>query len=104
MAIKFDGTEVKDGWKTVGNLKRTDELKEGSLGKTIGNIKRSNEIREGSSSGGKCLCNTKDGQNIREGSSSKSNGDSSHHRFRPQSLIGYSRKECFSSLVVFWKR
>ena len=62
MAIKFDGTEVKDGWKTVGNLKRTDELKEGSSsgGKTIGNIKRSNEIREGSSSGGKKLISLSD--------------------------------------------
>ena len=59
MSIKFDGTEVKDGWKTVGNLKRSDELREGgsSGGKTIGNVKRSDEVREGSSSGGKCLCN-----------------------------------------------
>ena len=41
MGIKFDGTEVKDGFKVIGNMKRTDELHEGSSsgGKTIGNIK-----------------------------------------------------------------
>ena len=50
MGIKFDGTEVKDGYKVIGNMKRTDELKEGSSsgGKTIGNIKRSNEVKAGS--------------------------------------------------------
>ena len=52
MSIKFDGTNVKRGSSTVANLKRSDEL------------------REGSSSGGKALCNIKDGRYIREGSSS----------------------------------
>jgi len=31
MGIKFDGTAVKDGYKVIGNMKRTDELKEGSI-------------------------------------------------------------------------
>ena len=72
MGIRFDGVIVKNGSKVVGNLKRANELKEGSSsgGKTLGNIKRRDEIKLGSSSGGKTLCNTKDGKNIREGSSS----------------------------------
>ena len=42
MGIKFDGVIVKNGSKVVGNLKRANELKEGSSsgGKTLGNIKR----------------------------------------------------------------
>jgi len=52
MSIKFDGTNVKRGSSTVANLKRSDEL------------------REGSTSGGKALCNIKDGRYIREGSTS----------------------------------
>jgi hypothetical protein len=52
MGIKFDGTNVKNGSRVVANMKR------------------SNELREGSSSGGKALCNIKDGKNIRLGSSS----------------------------------
>ena len=52
MGIKFDGTNVKNGSKVVANMKRADELKDGS------------------SSGGKTLCNVKDGKNIRDGSSS----------------------------------
>ncbi len=72
MSIKFDGTNVKRGSSTVANLKRSDELREGSssAGKALGNIKRGDEIREGSSSAGKALCNIKDGRYIREGSSS----------------------------------
>ena len=72
MGIKFDGTYVKNGSKVVANMKRTDELKDGtsSGGKTLGNIKRRDEIKDGSSSGGKTLCNVKDGKNIRDGSSS----------------------------------
>ena len=50
MSIKFDGTNVKRGSSTVANLKRSDELREGSSsgGKALGNIKRRDEIREGS--------------------------------------------------------
>ncbi len=72
MSIKFDGTNVKRGSSTVANLKRSDELREGSTsgGKALGNIKRRDEIREGSTSGGKALCNIKDGRYIREGSTS----------------------------------
>ena len=72
MGIKFDGTNVKNGSRVVANMKRSNELREGSSsgGKALGNIKRNNEIREGSSSGGKALCNIKDGKNIRLGSSS----------------------------------
>ena len=46
MGIKFDGTYVKNGSKVVANMKRTDELKDGtsSGGKTLGNIKRRDEI------------------------------------------------------------
>ena len=68
MGIKFDGTKVKDGSKTIGNVYR-DALKEGSStgGKTLGNIYR-DSIRLGSSSGGKTLCNIYRGD-IREGSS-----------------------------------
>ena len=41
MGIRFDGTYVKNGSKVVANMKRTDELKDGtsSGGKTLGNIK-----------------------------------------------------------------
>ena len=72
MGIKFDGTFVKNGSRVVANMKRNDELKEGSSsgGKTLGNIKRRDEVKLGSSSGGKTVCNVKDGRNIREGSSS----------------------------------
>ena len=58
MGIKFDGTNVKNGSKVVANMKRTDELRDGtsSGGKILGNIKRREEIRDGSSSGGKVLC------------------------------------------------
>ena len=52
MSVKFDGTNVKRGSSTVGNLKSGDIL------------------REGNSSGGKALCNIKDGKYIREGNSS----------------------------------
>ena len=46
MSIKFDGNLIKRGSTTVGNLNRSDELREGSSsgGKCLGNIKRSNEI------------------------------------------------------------
>ena len=69
MGIKFDGTKVKDGSKTIANVYR-DALKEGSSsgGKTLGNIYR-DAIKLGSSSGGKTLCNISRGD-IREGSSS----------------------------------
>jgi len=71
MGIKYDGTNVKNGSKVVANMKRTDELRDGSSsnGKALGNIKRREEIRDGSSSNGKALCNVKDGKNIRDGSS-----------------------------------
>ena len=63
MGIKFDGTFVKNGSRVVANMKRNDELKEGSSsgGKTLGNIKRRDEVKLGSSSGGKTVCNVKDG-------------------------------------------
>ena len=72
MSVKFDGTNVKRGSSTVGNLKSGDILREGSSsgGKALGNIKSRNLVRDGSSSGGKALCNILDGRNIREGSSS----------------------------------
>ena len=46
MGIKFDGTKVKDGSKTIGNVYR-DALKEGSStgGKTLGNIYRDDMFR-----------------------------------------------------------
>ena len=71
MTIKFDGTYVKDGSKTVANLKDGKILREGqsSGGKALGNIKSGDIIREKDSSGGKSLCNVKDGKNIRDGNS-----------------------------------
>ena len=72
MGIKFDGTYVKDGFKTIANLKDGKILREGqsSGGKALGNIKSGDIIREKDSSGGKTLCNVKDGKNIRDGQSS----------------------------------
>ena len=69
MSIKFDGTNIKRGSSTVANL-RSDELREGtsSAGKVLGNIKRGDEIREGSLQQEKYYI--KDGRYIREGSSS----------------------------------
>ena len=64
MGIKFDGTYVKNGSKVLANMKRTDELKDGtsSGGKTLGNIKVKDgkNIRDGSSSGGRTLIKISD--------------------------------------------
>ena len=44
MSVKFDGTNVKRGSSTLGNLKSRDILRAGSSsgGKALGNIKSRN--------------------------------------------------------------
>jgi len=60
---KFDGTSLKDGMKTIANVKG-NQIREGSGMKVVANIKDDN-IREGS--GMKILFNVK-GDDIRQGS------------------------------------
>lgn len=62
---RFDGTHLKDGSKTVANVKG-DDIREGSGSHVIGNIK-GDDIREGH--GSHVLFNLK-GDDIRQGTGS----------------------------------
>jgi hypothetical protein len=66
---KFDGTELKDGGKTVANV-RGDDIREGSGSHVIGNI-RGDDIRQGS--GSSVMFNIR-GDEIRQGSGSSKIG------------------------------
>lgn len=60
---RFDGTTLKEGGKTIANVKGND-IREGAGGHVIGNIK-GDAIRQGS--GGTIIFNVK-GDDIRQGS------------------------------------
>tara|TARA_B100001123_G_C15191473_1_gene979561 strand:- start:803 stop:1099 length:297 start_codon:yes stop_codon:yes gene_type:complete len=66
MALKFDGTKLKDGSKTIANV-NGDKIREGTGIRTLANVK-GDKIREGT--GIKTLANV-NGDKIREGTGIK---------------------------------
>ena len=65
MAMKLDGNNFKDGYKTIANI-RNDQIREGTGSTVLANV-RNDQIRE--KSGSTVIANTRNGD-VRKGSGS----------------------------------